>query len=232
MTFLTLDTKGAIAAIALGIILYALDGFGFLFVLFMLYFLVLAAIVTVAGRRRKKLLSLYQDSRGVANVVSNGFGPAVFAAMVFVSVLAHSPLWISLGLVGFGASVASITADKFSSEIGVLDGFPHDIFNMRKVRKGSSGGVTALGLLAGLLASILIALPFAAIVSQLMPVNSAGLAVYVVVGGVVGGFAGTLVDSMLGHYEEKGIGNKFTSNFFCSIVGGIVGMMVLAIVLV
>ncbi len=232
MTFLTLDVKGALAALLLGGVLFVLDGFGFLFVTFMLYFLVLSAVVTTIGRKRKKHLGVYQNSRSIANVLSNGCGPLIFAVGVFFSIALNHPFWICITLAGFGASVAAITADKFSSEIGVLDGTPSDILNMRKVSKGASGGVTALGLSAGLLAAILIALPFGYLVSPAFPLNLAGLAYYVILAVALGGFVGTLVDSILGHFEERKIGNKFSSNFFCSICGGIVGMLVLALVLI
>jgi uncharacterized membrane protein len=35
----------------------------------------------------------------------------------------------------------------------------------------------------------------------------------------VSGFVGGLVDSMLGYYEERGIGSKYTSNLFCALAG-------------
>ncbi len=232
MTFLTLDAKGVAAAVLLGLVLFVLNGFRFFFVIFMLYFLILSAIVTVSGMKRKKQLGVYEASRSIANVLSNGCGPLIFAVVVFFSMALGHPFWTCMALVGFGSSVASITADKFSSEIGLLDGIPRDILNMRKVRRGVSGGITALGLSAGLFAAVLIAAPFGAIASLIFPVNLAGLTFYVLLAATIGGFAGTLVDSMLGHFEEKGIGNKFTSNFFCSICGGMVGILVLALILI
>ena len=63
-----------------------------------------------------------------------------------------------LSIIGFLASLAAITADKFGSEIGVLDGRPTMIFTLKKVRKGTSGGVTALGLFAGLVAALIVSL--------------------------------------------------------------------------
>jgi uncharacterized membrane protein len=37
----------------------------------------------------------------------------------------------------------------------------------------------------------------------------------------IAGFVGNVVDSMLGYYEEKGVGNKSTSNLVCGLVGAI-----------
>jgi uncharacterized membrane protein len=39
------------------------------------------------------------------------------------------------------------------------------------------------------------------------------------------GLAGSLIDSCLGYYEERGIGNKFTSNFICGVAAGLIGML-------
>jgi hypothetical protein len=47
---------------------------------------------------------------------------------------------------------------------------------------------------------------------------------------IVGGFIGTLVDSILGHFEEKGIGNKYSSNFVCSVAGGILSVILYSLV--
>jgi hypothetical protein len=38
------------------------------------------------------------------------------------------------------------------------------------------------------------------------------------------------VDSMLGFYEEKGIGSKFSSNFIGSIAGGVVAILIFALI--
>jgi uncharacterized protein (TIGR00297 family) len=233
MTFLTLDRNGIIAALILGALLLVFGGFSPIFVMFMLYFLVLSAIVTAAGKHYKKKIKVYEKSRGVWNVLSNGLGPLIFTVAFFIlfevfglNVAAY------LAIVGFGASVASITADKFSSEIGVLDGTPRDIFTYKKLKKGMSGGITSFGLLAGLIGSILISVPFVYF-SFYSAVFSQGITYIAILAAsiIIGGFAGTIVDSAMGHFEELGIGNKFTSNFVCSICGGIIGIIVLLLLL-
>ena len=40
-----------------------------------------------------------------------------------------------LCIIGFVASVAAITADKFESEIGIFDGMPRMIFTFKKAKK-------------------------------------------------------------------------------------------------
>ncbi len=41
------------------------------------------------------------------------------------------------------------------------------------------------------------------------------------------GAIGSLIDSIFGVWEEKGIGNKSTTNFICSISGAILGYLLL-----
>ena len=233
MDFLTLDIRGIIAALVLGFLLLLFGNFSLVFIAFMLYFLLLSALVTNTGRQRKRALGVYQKSRSIANVVSNGTGPLIFAFIFFVAMLGHADAFAMAALAGFGASVAAVTSDKFSSELGVLDGQPKDIFTFKNVKKGASGGITPFGLASGLFASMLVSIPFVFIVFKLGVLLPAGpsLALFAAFAVTIGGFAGTIVDSLLGHYEEKGIGNKFTSNFICSVCGGALGMLFLAFVL-
>ncbi len=233
MAFLTLDLKGIVAALALGFLMLFFGHLNVLFVAFMLYFLLLSALVTNAGMGRKHALGVYEKSRSVANVLSNGVGPLIFSFVFFAAMLGGASNIGIAALAGFGASVASVTSDKFSSELGVLDGQPKDILTLKSVKKGASGGITHFGLASGLFAALLISVPFAFVVFKngiLLPGGPA-FALYALVTITIGGFIGTIVDSVLGHFEEKGIGNKFTSNFICSICGGLVGMLFLALVL-
>jgi uncharacterized membrane protein len=42
----------------------------------------------------------------------------------------------------------------------------------------------------------------------------------------VAGFAGALVDTLFGVFEEKGFGTKGTTNIICSITGAAIGMVI------
>ena len=65
---------------------------------------------------------------------------------------------------------------------------------------------------------------------QALYTTSGPIVASAVISVIVGGFVGSVVDSMLGYYEEKGIGNKYTSNLVCGICGGIVGMMLFLLI--
>jgi uncharacterized protein (TIGR00297 family) len=127
--------------------------------------------------------------------------------------------------------VAAIAADKFESEIGIFDGMPRMIFTFKKVRKGTSGAMTLLGLFSGVLASLLVALMLILVIHplQVLYATSTSLAASAVLSVIIGGFVGSVVDSVLGYYEEKGIGNKYTSNLVCGICGALVGMLLFSL---
>ncbi|MGC8730133.1 MAG: DUF92 domain-containing protein [Candidatus Micrarchaeia archaeon] len=223
MNFFTLDWKGALSALLLALCLYFLGvDFGLFLVLDMLYFLVISAVVTYTGSKAKKKIKVFEKSRSIKNVVANGMGPLIFAIGIYLYSMLYIKLVLGLFIIGFIGSVAAITADKFSSEIGVLDGTPTDIITLKKIKKGTSGGITLLGLLAGLLGSLAIALSYFAVAPSL-PFNY-GIGFSAI---AIAGFVGTLADSLAGHYEELSIGNKYSSNFICSIAGGLTAMLII-----
>ena len=232
MDFLTLDSKGAALSLVLGAAFFML-GFdlGFYFVLVMILFLVLSAAVTAAGIRYKKKIGTYQTHRGIKNVIANGAAPLIMALIYSISSIYNSNIFAMLSVIGFTASVAAITADKFASELGVFGGIPKMIFTFKKVKKGVSGGITALGLLASLAASFIMALLILFVSYKLHSISPASLlyaysARDAVISIAIAGFIGGIVDSMLGFFEEKGIGSKYSSNFLCSIAGAIAAILI------
>ncbi len=227
MEALTLSGTGLAVAIAMGLLFAVFGGPIWWFFLFgMLLFLVLSAIVTWVGTDYKKKKMLGQDPRGVRNVMANGLVPLIMAGLYRLSLIMGAERYAAICLVCFIASVAAITADKFASEIGVLGPMPISLITGKRVRKGVSGGITWLGLAVSVIAPIVIAVALLLISISFLHVGLS-LAVVIV---VLAGFIGSLVDSVLGHYEERGIGNKFTSNFMCSVAGALVAfLLVLAL---
>jgi len=227
MYFLTLDKDGGLVALVIGglVLVFGL-GFGPFFLAVMVYFLVLSAIVTFIGMKKKKFLKLFEKRRRVNNVLANGLQPLFMVFLFYYAQMAYLHWLSALAFVGFLSGIATVTADKFSSELGVLDGMPRMIFTFRRVRKGTSGGITIAGLLAGLLGSFLIAISLFAVSGlalsyyNLMPLKSVPAI-------MLGGFLGTVMDSVFGYFEENGVGNKFSSNFLASIVGSVVGMLII-----
>ncbi len=215
MLVLTLDKKGVISAVVLAILLVVFGkAYGLFFLALLFVFLVLSAIVTNVGKRKKRRMGLYEKARGWRNVLANGLVP-LFIAIAFFFAGSNSYV-LALGYV---ASIAAITADKFASEIGVLDGMPIMLLTMKRVERGVSGGVTLLGLGASALASFIISFGSFFI--------SPSLLAFAIV--FVSGFLGNIIDSVLGYYEEKGIGNKYTTNTACALSGFVFALLFLAL---
>ncbi|MCL4381278.1 MAG: DUF92 domain-containing protein [Candidatus Marsarchaeota archaeon] len=229
-TLLTLDFKGAIAALLLGVGLFAFGSrsgnyiLSVFFVLSMLLFLLLSAIATKIGTGYKKNLNLYEYKRGVKNVLSNGMAPFAIAALFYLS---GSFLFV----IGFSSAVAAIAADKFSSEIGVLNGRPSLIFGMKKVKKGTSGGISPLGLAAGLAASIAIMAFSIFYFYFALSAEGAKIFAFAALAILISGFSGTIIDSVFGYFENKGIGTKHTTNFIASLLAGFIGIILFLVFL-
>jgi uncharacterized protein (TIGR00297 family) len=197
-----LDTRGVLLALLFGAVLFFYGGASYL--LLMLAFFALAVAVTKYEYEVKKEMGLYEHERGWENVLSNGLLPSALAVA--------SP---QLGPIPFIACVASVTADKFGSELGVLDASdPVSLLGFRPVRPGTSGAMSRIGTLGSLAGAS--AIGFAAMfVFGLNPTQALliGLA----------GLAGSVADTFFGVFEERGFGTKGTTNFICSLAGAIVG---------
>lgn len=197
-----LDKGGIVLALIFGAILFVYGGFAYLAL--MLVFFSLAVIVTKYEYEIKRDMGLYEHERGWENVLSNGLLPALLAI-----------LSSSLGPIPFIASLAAITADKFGSEIGVLEAEnPSSLFDFKTVKPGTSGAVSRIGTIASLGGASAIGF-FAMFLFGITPTTALFLG--------FAGLAGSIADTIFGVLEEKGIGTKGTTNFICSLVGALIG---------
>ena len=219
-TFLTLNIWGTVSALLLGLILLYLgwiSGTYLFFLITIVYFLILSTMVTRAGQEKKERMGVYERGRGWKNVFANGITPVVIAVLIAGNFFKIGT--VEALTVAYVASIAAITADKFASEIGILDGKPMMLLTGRPAKKGESGGVTATGTLASLIGAFLIS---TCMIALNMPL------IYVAVA-VGSGFMGSVVDSLFGYFEERGIGNKYTSNMACAVTGAVLAFIVLTI---
>jgi uncharacterized protein (TIGR00297 family) len=207
----SLNAIGLFAALAFAIVIALSTGpLAPSFILLLLVFLVSGGLVTRYGQHRKRELTLYEYERSWENVLANGTVPALCAVLYTVTPAA---------LGAYIGSVAAVTADKFASELGVLGGQPYLLPRLKKVRFGTSGAISLLGTLASWDGGILI-----------------GASAYFLFQGLSGwdilvisciGVAGSMVDTFFGVLENKGLGNKSTTNILCSIAGAIMGYFLL-----
>jgi len=172
-----LTRGGAIAAAAVGGILL---GFGGIPCFALLSFLFLSGSLLTYGQARPRR---ERSGRGRTwrQVVANG-GVAAIGALL----IARSP---ELGWAVVTGAIAAALADTWGTEIGAKARRPPRLITTgRPVPPGTSGGITLLGTLAGVIGAGLLGTLAAAM----------GIPPASAVAGAVGGVAGTLGDSLLG----------------------------------
>jgi uncharacterized protein (TIGR00297 family) len=181
----SLDTGGAVAATVTGALaLLAGWRWGLLLVA---YFASASAISRFgAGRKDARTAGVVAKggARDALQVLANG-GVFAVAAALALALPQHEQRWLALGI----AALAASASDTWATEIGTLyGGAPRSILGWAPVPVGMSGGVTGVGLLAAIAGAAFIALSSLAL----------GWPPRVALASVIGGVAGSTLDSVLG----------------------------------
>ena len=196
---------------------------------------VLTYIATKIGRAKKERLGTAESKRGrnAAQVAAN-LGVASLAASFPYGMFKPDPILLtSLAATTAFASftaLAEAAADTVSSEIGqVFGGEPRMITTFKPVAKGSDGGITLIGTLAGALASLLVmVVGFSASQGAHFPSYWVPICL-----GAVGGTVGLLFDSLLGAtMERRGWLNNDAVNFLSTLSAIIFALCMIAALLV
>ena len=201
-----LDKPGLALTVLFGAAILIFGGFYHLVLVFI--FLLLSLLATKFGYYEKKEMGIYEHDRSWENVFSNGLVPTLI--VVAASFLGWGPL-------PYICSVAAVTADKFASELGVLGGDPISLEGFKRVKPGTSGAVSITGTLLSIVGSAAVGIS-AMFLFGVTPTVALLIA--------LAGFAGGLVDTVFGVFEEKGFGTKGTTNIICSIVGAAIGIFI------
>lgn len=173
--------SGAVAAFILGLFVLYIGGFTAFIIL--LFFFVAGSLM---GKVCKSFNPFEKKSgkRDMFQVMANGL-PALIGLLIF-KFSSHQ----AAALVAYSSALAEALADTWAGDFGCLSRKdPVSIITRTKVPKGISGGVTALGFMGALIASMLIAMLYV------------GYVQFDFIGGVivvVCGFLGAVVDSILG----------------------------------
>lgn len=179
-----LSSSGALAAAAVGAVIFVGGGpwwFGALGVFFVTS--TLLGRVGAAFKERTKREFSKGDTRDAWQVLANG-GVAAIAALLML--LAPDARW----LYAFVGALATANGDTWATELGILSpGEPRSIVTLRRVPRGSSGAVSALGLAATVAGAFVVGLAAA---------SASGRPLRVVFIAVVAGTVGSLVDSLAG----------------------------------
>ncbi len=185
----SLSKSGAVAAGFVGTVIFGLGGWQWAVLL--LAFFISSSVLTHAFKNRKRNLDekfSKGGQRDAGQVFGNGGVATAFVLLHFIFP-ASSWAWI-----GFAAALASVNADTWATELGVLNPtLPRVITDLRKrVEKGTSGGVSLFGTGAALLGSAVIAL----LAAWLSPLSSPFFPTFLLI--TFAGLLGSLFDSFLG----------------------------------
>jgi len=196
----SLTVSGAFGAFLLGVFMFGMGGWDTMLPL--IGFFVLSSLLSkfAEGHNTTNEISSKGSQRDIVQVYANGGIPLIMAIAWYLS--DFSTQWLYWG---FLASMATATADTWETEIGSFSkGLPVNILNFKRVARGYSGGISLLGSLGGLLgAACIAAIAYVAGAITWQPELLSMI--------ILSGFAGTLVDSILGA--------SIQAKFSCTVCG-------------
>lgn len=182
-----LDRSGFLAAGLLGGFIYGLGGLSWA-VLLVAFFASSSALSRLFSSSKDELAAHFAKGgqRDWAQVAANGGVPALFLLAALVG-LPTGAAWV-----GYAAALATVTADTWGTELGVLSrAQPRLITSGRRVERGTSGGISTLGTGASLQGGVFIGF----LAGWLNPEMGIGTPVMVV---ALTGLLGSLLDSWMG----------------------------------
>lgn len=175
-----LSRGGAVAAFAVGTIVFGAKGWPGAAVLFT--FFIPSAVLSRLGKARKTSLRDVgkHGARDAWQVLANGGVAAVCA-------LSYGDAAAAIGGAAFAGAFAAAAADTWGTEIGTfVRARPRSILTFRPIATGISGGITTAGTLATVAGAAVVAAVASATHVAPWPAVLAG------------GFAGATLDSVLG----------------------------------
>ncbi|WP_342677103.1 DUF92 domain-containing protein [Methanofollis sp. UBA420] len=207
----TADLSGLFSGAIIGLLLIVFADVRWFFI--MLVFFILGSAATKFKYREKDALGVAQSHggvRGYFNVFANGL--VATAGAVLFGITGHEA-FIAL----FLGSVASAAADTVASEIGVMGGDPYLITTLERVPPGTNGGVTILGEVVATGAAVVVSLAALLLGVASLPIAAVG---------VVAGFIGTNVDSVVGAtLENRGVFGNAGTNLAATLAGGVAAFL-------
>lgn len=197
-----LDLFGSIFMVIMAIIIIFTAGVNWLILI--LIFLVLGLLFTKYKHQYKKEIGVYEGTRTIKNVISNGIVAFVMAAFG--------------NYAGFIGAIATATADTLASEVGVTEQ-PRLITTLKKVPPGTDGGISVLGTAAGIIGAGIIGV--SAYLLGIYPNPFVTLKIAVIAGTV-----GCFMDSILGAvFERRHYLNNEYVNLIATITGASLGII-------
>ena len=187
----SLSLGGFITAIITGALVYMFGGIYF-YVLLMGFFISSSLLTKLNESKKKDIEKLHtkSGSRDASQVLTNILPAVIYGAIYYFT-------GNEIFLVAYASFFAASNADTWASEIGVLSGkLPVSIITLKELPRGISGGVSRLGIIASLLGAVFLSIFFFA--GYVLTFGYSLLAIIYTAIIIVTGFAGSIIDSLLG----------------------------------
>ena len=210
LDLLTYD--GAIASLAIGLVIGLFGTVEWLIIL--IVFTGLGFAATLLGLAKKRSRGLQEGKKGermYKNVIAVGLAPCLFAIINFLT----DGEYYTLMSVAFISAIAVAAADTIASEVGVRDKKVWMITTFKRVEPGVDGGVSVIGTLVALAAAFITAVVGWLLIFGLM---FDWLFFVPIVAGMVGCFADSVLGATL---ESKGYISKYTNNASTALFGSL-----------
>ncbi len=224
----SLSRSGAVGAMLVGTLIFGLGGW--VWGLLLIAFFVLSTLLSHYREGEKETIAAEKFDKGnqrdLGQTLANGGAGALFALLTLIFPGSE------LLLVAFVGAMATVNADTWATELGVLSrDHPRLITTGEKVEPGTSGGVTRLGTMASLAGALAIGIVGFGLVVMDEKFGGLGLAalgikhwysvLWILPVAMLGGLAGSAFDSLLGAtvqviyyspYREKETEKKIDPN--------------------
>ena len=205
------DETGLMSATIVGMLIIVSSDIRFFLALILFY--AFGSAVTKYRFKEKELLGVGEPAggaRGFVNVFANSL-PALFFTLnySFFGNRAYS--------IAFIASLSTALGDTMASEIGKLSEKVYLITNLRRVKAGESGGISAIGEVSAFIGCLIISIY--SLLSGILGFQEALIA-------MIAGFVGVHIDSILGAtLEKRGLLDNAGVNFFSTLFSGLLVLL-------
>ena len=235
-----LDVAGCVFAFIIGAVIGIFGGIMWLILL--LFFLVTSFGATKYKYSLKKERGVSEGKIGerhFKNVMANGLAPAFIALISFEDLHFIEEKWMAE--IAFVAAISVAASDTVASELGVFSDKTYLIISPKKrVKPGTSGGVSMLGQSWALVAATYTALMgfiVLFLIPQVLPDSIAGISIntssfpapsVLIIIPLIIGFVGCQIDSVLGAtLEQKKLISNNGVNLVATSLGGLMAWMMI-----
>jgi Predicted membrane protein len=218
--FRALTFWGAVASFFVG---YIVGIFGSVeWLILLVSFTIVGLIITkmdLSDKVRNDLIEGYGE-RSHLNVLGVGLPACIIAILYSTAQIYFGKQYDFALTVAFICTLAVAAADTVASEIGIRDKKVWLITTFERVKRGTDGGISVLGTLSSLVASV-----FTCVIGWLLLCGD--IDIYILVP-ITMGFLGNIIDSLLGAtLESKGKISKYTNNCTSAMVGAALGALII-----